>query len=125
MQNEGQSQQQQMEQEKEQLKAEAERAWQQVGRVEREAAQTSLKAAQDMETLTHSHTISQVMFCTVNIMRNQFDAFCATAAQASLKIAWNMKAALLGKCSLTLSKFSVYPHGMGVKLQQVGSPSII
>ena len=49
------------------MRADAERAWQEVGRLERqvdrlerEATQTSLKAAQDMETLMHSHTISQV-----------------------------------------------------------------
>lgn len=89
MQNEGQSQQQQMEQEKEQLRTEAERAWQEVGRVEREAAQTSLKAAQDMETLTHNHTISQVSACTFNlVMRNQSDIFFAAAAQSSLEIVW-------------------------------------
>ena len=77
-----------MEQVKEQLRAEAERAWQEVGRVEREAAQTSLKAAQDMETLTHNHIISQVMVCTVNtVMRNHFDRFIAAAARAILKTA--------------------------------------
>ncbi|DBB04859.1 TPA: hypothetical protein ACH3X3_010146 [Trebouxia sp. C0006] len=66
---EGESQQQQSEREKEQLRADAERAWQAVGRLERqvgslerEAAQTSLKTAQDMETLTHNHTISQNTF---------------------------------------------------------------
>jgi len=49
------------------LRADAEGAWQEVGRLERqvgrlesEATQTSLKAAQDMQTLTHNHTISQV-----------------------------------------------------------------
>ena len=53
------------------MRADAERAWQAVGRLERqvgslerEAAQTSLKTAQDMETLTHNHTISQVGCCT-------------------------------------------------------------
>ena len=77
-----------MEQEKEQLRAEAERAWQEVGRVEREAAQTSLKAAQDMETLTHNHTISQVMVCTLNTLTcNQFDTFFAAADWANVETA--------------------------------------
>ena len=57
------------------MRADAERAWQEVGRLERqvdrlerEATQTSLKAAQDMETLTHNHTINQVGCCTTTVM---------------------------------------------------------
>ena len=59
-QDEGESLQQQHERAKAALEAEASRAWQEVGRLDMESKQTAAKAAQDLETLQHSHTMEQV-----------------------------------------------------------------
>ena len=60
LQDEGESLQQQHQREQEQLRADAAKAWQEVEQIQRDAAQAALKAAQDMETLTHNHSIHQV-----------------------------------------------------------------
>ena len=60
MQTEGQNQQQQSQLEKEQLRAWLEEAHQKLAKLEQDAIQTSLKAAQELETLQHNHAISQV-----------------------------------------------------------------
>ena len=60
--DEGENQQQQHEREQGQLRAEAEEARQEVQRLQHEAEQGRTKAAQDLETLAHTHTISQNTF---------------------------------------------------------------
>ena len=60
VQTEGQNQQQQSQLEKEQLRALLEEAHQKLAKLEQNAIQTSLKAAQELETLQHNHAISQV-----------------------------------------------------------------
>lgn len=61
VQTEGESQQQQSQLEKEQLHALLEEAHQKLAKLEQDAVQTSLKAAQELETLQHNHAISQVL----------------------------------------------------------------
>lgn len=62
MQDEGESLQQQHESEKEALQQEADKAWREVGRLDMEAQQAATKAAQEIDSLLHSHAMSQVQW---------------------------------------------------------------
>ncbi|KAL3161494.1 hypothetical protein ABBQ32_010369 [Trebouxia sp. C0010 RCD-2024] len=64
---EGESQQQQSQLEKEQLHALLEEAHQKLAKLEQDAVQASLKAAQELETLQHNHAINQ------NVLRQQLE----------------------------------------------------
>lgn len=69
-QTEGESQQQQSQLEKEQLHALLEEAHQKLAKLEQDAVQASLKAAQELETLQHNHAINQVLVrpcCLVDV----------------------------------------------------------
>lgn len=124
LQNEGKSQQQQSEREKEQLRADAEGAWQEVGRLERqvsrlesEATQTSLKAAQDMQTLTHNHTISQVWCCTTTVMIAHFHGCCSRARDICIfKATWDLQALMHNDTSSHTISLPKPNHDLQTKL---------